>query len=122
MKASPASRNRRHDTRGFTLIEVIVALGLLATVAAASTQTLIAARRIEAEMKRWRQAQLLATDAIELARAGREAEARSAPDGWRRVVDVHPGALPGLVVIDVEVRPTTLSNPVVRLSTWLWRP
>ncbi len=122
MRTNTPTNLRPYDPRGFTLIEVIVALGLLATVAAASTQTLVAARRIEAELKRWRQAQLLATDAIELARAGREAEARSAPDGWRRTVDVHPGGLPGLVVIDVEVRPTTLPNPGVRLSTWLWRP
>lgn len=115
------SQRRRHDA-AFTLIEVIVALGLLATIAAASTQTLLTARRIERDLLRWRQAHALAIDAIEQARAGRTAEDAAPTDWWSRRVEIGSGPRPGLTSIEVEVTARTGLAPRVQLSTWVWRP
>lgn len=107
---------------GFTLLEVVIALALLSLVAAASTRTLIAARRVGHELTRWRHAHALAVEGLELARAGMPARLWELDGDWTRRVTVRPGGLPGVEAVDVEVRANTGSGPRVRLSTWVWRP
>lgn len=107
---------------GFTLLEVVIALALLSLVAAASTRTLIAARRVGHELTRWQQAHTLAIEGLELARAGMPPRLWELDGDWTRRVTVRPGALPGVEAIEVEVSANTGSGPRVRLSTWVWRP
>lgn len=56
--------------RGFTLVEVLVALLLLSIGALALADSLLAARRLQVESGRWMQAAALAEQGIERARAG----------------------------------------------------
>jgi prepilin-type N-terminal cleavage/methylation domain-containing protein len=62
---TPAGRQR-----GFTLIEVLMAVVLLSTMALALTRTLIASQRARAVSERWMQATQLAAEGIEQLRAG----------------------------------------------------
>lgn len=56
--------------KGFTLIEVLVALLLFALGAAALAETLVVAQRLRASNARWLRAIELAEERLELVRAG----------------------------------------------------
>lgn len=58
------------NARGFSLIEVMVALCLFALGAAALAETLMVAQRVRASSARWLQAVALAEDRLERLRAG----------------------------------------------------
>ena len=90
--------------RGFTLIEVMVALCLFALGAAALAQTLVMAQRVRASSARWGRATALAEERLERLRAGDRSE-DAAPLGeftrtWR-AEDV--AGEPGLERIDVGI-------------------
>ena len=74
--------------RGFTLIEVMVALCLFAIGAAALAETLVVAQRVRASSARWNRALGLAEERLERLRAGDRSE-DAAPIGeftrsWHR--------------------------------------
>jgi prepilin-type N-terminal cleavage/methylation domain-containing protein len=56
--------------RGFTLIEVLVAVLLLSTMALTLSRTLIASQRARATSERWTQAAQLAAEGVEQLRTG----------------------------------------------------
>lgn len=92
------------SARGFTLIEVMVALCLFAIGAAALAETLVVAQRVRASSARWGRAVTLAEDRLERLRAGDRSE-DGAPIGeftrsWHR----EPAAeAPGLDRVEVSV-------------------
>ena len=90
--------------RGFTLIEVMVALCLFALGAAALAETLVVAQRVRASSARWGRATALAEERLERLRAGDRSD-DAAPLGeftraWR-AGDVD--GEPGLERVDVSV-------------------
>ncbi|HSQ01083.1 MAG TPA: prepilin-type N-terminal cleavage/methylation domain-containing protein [Candidatus Dormibacteraeota bacterium] len=92
------------DRRGFTLIEVMVAMCLFALGAAALAETLVVAQRVRASSARWGRAVALAEERLELLRAGDRGD-DPAPIGeftraWRR--EAFDGGS-GLDRIDVSV-------------------
>jgi prepilin-type N-terminal cleavage/methylation domain-containing protein len=92
------------DRRGFTLIEVMVALCLFALGAAALAETLVVAQRVRASSARWGRAVALAEERLERLRAGDRSDDPS-PIGeftraWRR--EPFDGG-PGLDRIDVSI-------------------
>ena len=92
------------DRRGFTLIEVMVAMCLFALGAAALAETLVVAQRVRASSARWGQAITLAEERLERLRGGDRSD-DPAPIGeftraWRR--EAFDGG-PGLERIDVTV-------------------
>lgn len=58
------------DARGFTLIEVIVALLILSVTAVGLAETLMAAQRIQRTSGRWMEAVMLAERTLEQSRLG----------------------------------------------------
>lgn len=60
--------------RGFTLVEVIIAVFLLSVIALGLTNTLIGAQRARVVSERWMQATQLAAEGIEQLRAGQALE------------------------------------------------
>lgn len=92
------------EERGFTLIEVMVALCLFAIGAAALAETLVVAQRVRASSARWGRAVTLAEDRLERLRGGDRGE-DAAPIGeftrsWQR--EPFDGA-PGLDRVEVTV-------------------
>lgn len=92
------------NARGFTMIELLVALVIFAGLAAALAQSLIHAQRVRAGSALWLRATQLAEERLERLRAGDRSE-DAAPIGrftraWR--AEPAPGA-PGLERRDVEV-------------------
>jgi prepilin-type N-terminal cleavage/methylation domain-containing protein len=90
--------------RGFTLVEILVALCLFAFGAAALAETLVVAQRVRASSARWARATSLAEERLEHLRAG-DRSADAAPIGeftraWRSE-DV--AGEPGLERVDVSV-------------------
>ena len=110
----------RQQTRrgGFTVIEAVVATGLLATFVLATTDVLIAAQRARAASE-WR---LLATqcaaDGVEQLRVGQTPGPLDASLGFERSTTVAPwDGHPGLVRIDVTVAWAGATPGHVTLST-----
>jgi prepilin-type N-terminal cleavage/methylation domain-containing protein len=90
--------------RGFTLIEVMVALCLFALGAAALAETLVVAQRVRASSARWQRAVALAEERLERLRAGDRSD-DAAPIGeftrsWHR--EPFDGA-PGVDRLEVSV-------------------
>jgi len=110
---------RRQTSRGgFTLIEAVVATGLLATFVLATTDVLIAAQRARAASE-WR---LLATqcaaDGVEQLRAGQPLGLVDTTLGLERSAAVAPwDGHPGMVRIDVTVAWAGATPGHVTLST-----
>jgi prepilin-type N-terminal cleavage/methylation domain-containing protein len=75
---------------GFTLIEVLVAVALLAVMALSLTQTLIASQQARARSERWAQATQLAAAGIEQLRAGHTPGLSGVAGGFDRRVEVTP--------------------------------
>jgi prepilin-type N-terminal cleavage/methylation domain-containing protein len=90
--------------RGFTVIEVLVAVALFAIVAAALAQTLMTAQRVRASSARWLQATALAEDRLERVRAG-DRSADAAPIGeFTRSWQAEPSSdAPGCERVEVVV-------------------
>lgn len=95
--------------RGFTLIEVLVALCVFAVGAAALAQTLVVAQQARASSARWGRATTLAEDRLERLRAGDRSD-DGAPLGeftraWRAsVFDGDPDVERIDVTVDWEDR------------------
>jgi prepilin-type N-terminal cleavage/methylation domain-containing protein len=70
--------------RGFTLIEVLMAVVLLSTMALALSRTLIASQRARAASERWMQATRLAAEGIEQLRAGQPVGPSRVPGDFDR--------------------------------------
>ena len=90
--------------KGFTLIEVVVALLLFAIGAAALAETLVVAQRLRASNERWLHAIELAEERLELVRAGDRGDDGAPLGAFTRTwhVGAAPDA-PGLERIDVTV-------------------
>jgi len=90
--------------RGFTLVEVLVAVLLLSSMALTLTQTLIASERARATSERWTQAAQLAAEGIEQLRAGHPLTAIRIPGAFERHATVTPwSGHAGLVELAVTV-------------------
>ena len=76
------------SARGVTLIEVIVAVALLAIIALGLTTTLISAQQTLRVSEQWMRATQLAAEGLEQSRAGHSLTA--VPDGFTRSVLVTP--------------------------------
>jgi prepilin-type N-terminal cleavage/methylation domain-containing protein len=88
--------------RGFTLVEVVVALLLFAIGAAALAQTLVVAQQQRASTGRWLHAVTLAEERLELLRAGaRDDDAAPLGEFTRRWSSV--AVAPGLERVEVTV-------------------
>ncbi len=90
--------------RGFTVVELLVAIAIFAALAAGLAQTLVHAQQSRARSARWMRATQLAAERLERLRAGDRTEV-AGPIGeftrrWRAVPDA--GA-PALERLDVEV-------------------
>ena len=108
----------RTNGGGFTVIEAVVATGLLATFVLAVTDTLITAQRARAASE-WRlRATQYAADGVEQLRVGQVPRPLDASLGLDRSVTVAPWAgHPGLARIDVTVAWTGATPGRVTLST-----
>jgi len=94
----------RHCRRGFTLIEVMIAVALLSTVALAVTSTLVSAQHARAVSEQWMQATLLATEGLEQLRAGQPAAALRTAGRFERSAVSGPWAGdPGVRRLEVTV-------------------
>lgn len=92
------------DRRGFTLIEVMVALCLFALGAAALAETLVVAQRVRASSARWGRAVALAEERLERLRAGDRSDDPAPIGEFTRAWRAEPFAGgPGLERIDVTV-------------------
>lgn len=92
------------DKQGFTLIEVLMAVLLLSTIALALTRTLISSQRARAASERWLQATQLAAEGIEQLRTGQPLGPIHIPGDFDRAAQVTPwSGHDGLVRLDVTV-------------------
>jgi|SRR5579862_2515714 len=90
--------------RGFTLVEVLVAVALLSLMAVTLTETLIASERARAISERWTQAAQLAAEGIEQLRAGQSLAPIRVPGAFVRRASVTPwNGHDGLVEVAVSV-------------------
>ena len=81
-----------HDEAGFTLVEVLVAVGLLAVIALALAQTLATSLRSAVASGRWMRATQLAAEDMERLRAGDAPGAIAAAGEFERQAAVVPWA------------------------------
>ena len=110
------------DKRGVTLIEVLVAVVLLSTMALALTQTLIASQRARAVSERWIQATQLAAEGLEQLRAGHALRPlRNAGDFERRGEVTAWHGHDGLLLLAVTVSWNDGAPQECQLSTLVRR-
>ena len=108
--------------RGYSLIEVLVAVLLFSLVATALAQTLVITGRARYASANWMRATQLAGERIEAVRAGIVADERPAVGIFRRETTVAPFAgHPGLTRIDVTVSWTDSEPKQFTLSTLVRR-
>ena len=93
----------RYRTDGFTVIELLVAVTIFATLAAALAQTLIAAQQARASSALWLRATQLAEERLERLRAGDRSQDGAPIERFTRTWHAEPAGLPGLERRDVEV-------------------
>jgi prepilin-type N-terminal cleavage/methylation domain-containing protein len=93
-----------HESHGFTLVELLVALALLSAVALALTTTLIKTHRLLAASGKRMQATQLAAEALEQLRAGQVPGAVHLAGDFERSTLVTPwGGHPDLRRLEVTV-------------------
>lgn len=109
------------NRRGFTLIEVIVAMVLLSATSAMLTRTVIASQRAAHGLAALREAQRLAEAALETTRAGHAVPELPAGSFWRRSVSVTPAAS-GLRRMTVAVEHREDAALSVHLEGLRWIP
>jgi hypothetical protein len=108
----------RQRRGGFTVIEAVVATGLLATFVLAVTDTLIVAQRARAASEQRLLATEYAADGVEQLRVGQAPGLLDASLGLDRSVTVAPWeGHPGLVRIDVSVAWAGATPGRITLST-----
>ena len=94
----------RGQERGFTLVEVMMAMLVLATMALALTQTLTSTQRARATSEKWMHATQLAVEGIEQFRAGHPLGAIANGGDFERAGTVAPwDGHPGLYRLQVTV-------------------
>jgi prepilin-type N-terminal cleavage/methylation domain-containing protein len=92
------------DARGFTIVELLVAVAIFTALAAGLAQTLVHAQQARASTARWMRATRLAEDRLERLRAGDRSEDVARLGEFTRTWRSEPAdAVPGLERYDVEV-------------------
>ena len=90
--------------RGFTLVELLVAVAIFTVLAAGLAQTLVHAQQIRASSARWMRATQLAEERLERLRAGDRGEDAAPIGEFTRTWRAQPATdAPGLERLDVEV-------------------
>ena len=107
--------------RGFTLIEVVVALLIFSMIAVALTETLLGAQRAQVASGRWLRAVALAEQAIEAARMNGSAGEDSVGPFHRTWSVATTNEELGLARIDVVVQWNLPSPQEFRLATLVKR-
>lgn len=91
-------------TRGFTMIELLVAVAIFTLLAAALAQTLVRAQHVRASSARWLRATQLAEERLERLRAGDRTDDAGPIGEFTRVWQAQPAVdPPGLDRVDVVV-------------------
>ncbi len=94
--------HRVRRVRGFTLVELMISLALLSTVALGLTTTLISTQKALTASQQWMQAAELAAEALEQLRAGHVPA--PGPSGFERTTSAHPWPRhPGLRRLEVSI-------------------
>jgi len=128
--------DRRRGPRGFTLLEVILALAILLTSLAAIGQLVYNAYRNAARVRDLTRAQLIAESILAELNAGAlpletvaDAPVEDIDDtvepGWLYTVDIAPLELDGLLSVQVTVAqdPSMVAHPVqFSLTQWMLDP
>lgn len=128
--------DRRRGSRGFTLLEVILALAILLTSLAAIGQLVYNAYRNAARVRDLTRAQLIAESILAELNAGAlppetvaDAPVEDIDDtvepGWLYTVDIAPLELDGLLSVQVTVAqdPSMVAHPVqFSLTQWMLDP
>ncbi len=127
---------RRRESRGFTILEVILALAILLTSLAAIGQLVYNAYRNAARVRDLTRAQLIAEAILAQLNAGAlpletvadapvEDIDDTAEPGWLYTVDIAPLELDGLLSVQVIVAqdPSMVAHPVqYSLTQWMLDP
>jgi len=109
------------NPRGFTLVEVIVAMSLVVTTGAMLTRSIVVVQRSAGVVDAAREAQRLAHEGIEHLRAGHPVPALPAGSRWQRSAVVRADG-PGLLRLTVEVEHREDPSLRERLEALAWQP
>ncbi len=90
------------NARAFTLLEVLVAVSLLAIAGATLARAFTSVTRAAVFFERLRRAEVVATSSVEAALTGTSLEPSDAADPWSRTVSESPFA-PGLRSVSIVV-------------------
>jgi prepilin-type N-terminal cleavage/methylation domain-containing protein len=94
----------RGDTRGFTAIELLVAVAIFATLSAGLAQTLVHAQQARTSSASWMRATQLAEERLERLRAGDRSDDAAPLGAFMRTWHAEPVAgAPALERIDIAV-------------------
>ena len=109
--------NRVCREAGFGLVELLVALTLLSTIALALTSTIVTCHQARNRNERWMRATTLAAEGLEQLRAGQALSTIPQPTIFaRRGNNQGLGGLPGLRRIDVSVSWNDGQDQTLQLS------
>jgi prepilin-type N-terminal cleavage/methylation domain-containing protein len=89
--------------RGFSLVELLVAVVIFAAVAAGLAETLVRAQQTRASSARWLRATQLAEERLERLRGGDRSEDAAPLGEFTRSWHSEPGAVGGVERVDVQV-------------------
>ncbi|MBI3785337.1 MAG: hypothetical protein HY270_18245 [Deltaproteobacteria bacterium] len=114
---------RRGTNDGSSLVELVIALGLLSVIALAVTSTILTCAQARSLSERWMTATTLAMEGIEQMRAGRALAPIPKPTLFTRTASVPMSTgLTHLQRIDVEVSWDDGQKHSLRLSTLVYDP
>ena len=113
--------SRATSRRGFSLLEVLVAIVVVTAAGAALTRTFTAASRAAVLFDRLRRAEIVAIEGIEVALAGNTVEPFAASEPWERSVAVAV-LRPRLHRVTVDVRHRADPRVVVELQAMMYVP